>query len=85
MNCHTRKGDTKDSRVLEGQYGDWLRADSGRINTRKLIHKSPTKESQHTAGSEMRSNAVVRIDMDQAGIGSSPIPLIQELVISLPK
>lgn len=41
--CQGRKSDAITGKVLEGQYGDWLKADSVRSGTRN----APGREQEH--------------------------------------
>lgn len=36
-NCLARKSDAKNRTVLEGQYGDWLKADQGRGRNKQHV------------------------------------------------
>lgn len=42
MTCCLRKGDAISGTITEGQYGDWLRADSGKSKPNHQIPKSPS-------------------------------------------
>lgn len=64
--CSGRMRDAKTGQILEGQYGDWMRADQQRLGSRKTIYGGPDRAPQERARKYFSSRTITVEGTDQS-------------------